>query len=64
MRTHLTATLGKITKKNCAYDEPENHTSELKEKRKGKIERERRKEGEKVKERKLAMVALLVFIFV
>ena len=64
MRTHLTATLGKITKKNCAYDEPENHTSELKEKRKGEIERERRKEGEKVKERKLAMVALLVFIFV
>ena len=51
-------------KKNCAYDEPENHTSELKEKRKRKIERQRRKEGEKVKERKLAMVALLVFMFV
>ena len=64
MRTHLTATLGKITKKNSAYDEPKNHTSELKEKRKGKIERERRKKGEKVKERNLAMVALLVFIFV
>ena len=39
---------------------PKTTLANVKKKRKGKIERKRRKEEEKLKERKLAMVALLV----
>ena len=60
MRTHFTASLGKITKKIARTMSPKTPLANLKKKRKGKNERERRKEGEKVKERKLALVALLV----
>ena len=42
---------------------PKTALAKLKKERKGKIERARRKEGEKVKERQLAMAALLVFTF-